>query len=195
MDLTIFALSNVAGYWIYGPLWGSFSCYTHKCTQTVLLAYLPLISCHWMKDLGGTHWTDWCSRAPHRFFQLPGPTHGVSCWVFLWCLTSGTWARDFLSMPAAMPWGQGKPPGIWEVDAKSRKPWDKKTSRTSCPESNPIEEPPHIPWSQCLWQRWLQTGQNEKTKNTSKSFFFRVIGVPWWFISQWYSVTSIDGKL
>lgn len=53
-DLTICSLLNVAGYWIYGPLWGSFSCYTHKFSWTMLLAYLPLVSWHWTKDLGGT---------------------------------------------------------------------------------------------------------------------------------------------
>lgn len=82
MDLTIFALLNVAGYWIYGPLWGSFSRYAHKCTWTMLLAYLPLISCHWTKDLGGTWGTDWYGRVPQHCFQVPGPSHGVFCRVF-----------------------------------------------------------------------------------------------------------------
>lgn len=171
MDLTIFSLLSVAGYWIYGPLWGSFSCYAHKCTWTMLLAYLLLISCHWTKDLGGTQGTDWYSRLPHHCFHVPGPSCEFSCWHFGGCLTSGSCPWGLPSMPAAMLWAQGKPPGTWELDAKSRKSRDKKTSRISCSESSPVEEPPHTLWSRCLWQRELQGRWDEETKNMSVSGF------------------------
>ena len=72
MDLSIFALLNVAGYWIYGPLRGDFSCYAHKCTWTMLLAYFPLLSFHWTKDLGGTWGTDGYSRGTTPLFSGTG---------------------------------------------------------------------------------------------------------------------------
>lgn len=108
--------------------------------------------------------TDWYSRVPHHCFQVLGPSHGVSCWVFLRSLASASWPQGFPSMPAVMLWGQGKPLGIWELDAKSRKSWDKKTSRISCSESSPSKEPPHSPWSQSLWQRELRDSEMMKPK-------------------------------
>lgn len=91
--------------------------------------------------------------------------------VFLWCLTWESWPQGLPSMSAVMLRGRGKPLGIWELDAKSRRSWVKKTSRIRCSESSPGEEPPHSLWSPRLWQRELQDSEMRRPKISQGAVF------------------------
>lgn len=132
IDLTTFALLNVGGSWIYGPLWGNFSCYTHKCIWTVLFAYLPLISCHWTTDLWGTweSW-DWYSRVPHHWFWIPDLSHEVSYWVFggVWLQKAGLRASLHATKDALRT---ERVPKHFRAGCQDKKSRRKRASRISC---------------------------------------------------------------
>lgn len=193
MDLTIFSLLSVAGYWIYGPLWGSFSCYAHKCTWTMLLAYLPLISCHWTKDLGGTQGTDWYSRLPHHCFHVPGPSCEFSCWHFGGCLTSGSCPWGILLHASSDALSTGKATKHLRAGCQEQKVPRQENLKNKLLWKQPCwGATPHPLVTVFMTEGAAGTVRWGNQKYVSERSF---IAVPCWFISQWQGATSTSGEL